>query len=212
MLLHKDETLSITRLVLPPWDTNCYLVACVTTGQALLIDAPAQPEQILAATSGLRVPTIVITHAHGDHVMALADVHSALRAAVAAHPADAPRLPVSPEVALEDGQDLAVGALKARVIHTPGHTPGSVCLLVGSHLLAGDTLFPGGPGHTSSPGELEVLLQSLAAKLFVLPDETVVYPGHGEGTTIGRERAAFERFIGRPRRPDLCGDVLWESE
>jgi hydroxyacylglutathione hydrolase len=211
MLLYKDETLSVARLVLPPWDANCYLVACAQTGQALLVDAPAQPEQILAAASGLHVATIVITHAHHDHVMALADVQSALLALVAAHPPDALRLPVPPQVMLEDGQELDFGNLRARVIHTPGHTPGSVCLLVGSHLLAGDTLFPGGPGHTNSPAELEVLLQSLATKLFVLADETVVYPGHGEGTTIGRERRAFESFIGRPRRPDLCGDILWES-
>ena len=98
-----------------------------------------------------------------------------------------------------------------RVIHTPGHTPGSVCFLVGRYLIGGDTLFPGGPGHTDTPADLQQTIRSIVQRLYVLPDATLVLPGHGDETTIGASRHEYAVFASRPHPPDLCGDVLWET-
>jgi glyoxylase-like metal-dependent hydrolase (beta-lactamase superfamily II) len=104
---------------------------------------------------------------------------------------------------------LAFGSEELQVIHTPGHTPGSICLYRDGVLLAGDTVFPGGPGHTRSPRDFEQIVESLGNKIFVLPPETEVHPGHGVTTTIGAELPQFNAFVGRPRRSDLYGDVTW---
>jgi len=102
-----------------------------------------------------------------------------------------------------------VGKVKIKVIYTPGHTPGSVCFLIQDHLFAGDTLFPGGPGRTDSPEDFQLILKSINEKLFGLPDETQVYPGHGEFTTIGKEKTEYSVFLSRKHEPGLCGDVSW---
>jgi glyoxylase-like metal-dependent hydrolase (beta-lactamase superfamily II) len=112
---------------------------------------------------------------------------------------------------LHDNDRISFGLQELVVIHTPGHTPGSVCFLAGGHLIAGDTLFPGGPGHTDTPAAFRQILDSLERRLFMLPENTLVHPGHGESTTLGRERAAFRRFLARHRDPHLCGDVCWEQ-
>jgi glyoxylase-like metal-dependent hydrolase (beta-lactamase superfamily II) len=112
---------------------------------------------------------------------------------------------------LNDGDEIFVGANKLRVLHTPGHTPGSVCFLVGNYLIAGDTLFPGGPGKTQSPDDFQRIIESITQRLFVLPDETKVYPGHGEATTIKEAKQQYEVFSTRPHDPNLCGDVVWTS-
>ncbi len=112
---------------------------------------------------------------------------------------------------LADGDELSVGEVTGRAIHTPGHTPGSTCFLVGRFLIAGDTLFPGGPGHTNSPQELQQTIQSITQRLYALPDETVILPGHGDDTTIGRSKQEYAAFASRPHPPELCGDVLWEG-
>jgi glyoxylase-like metal-dependent hydrolase (beta-lactamase superfamily II) len=98
-----------------------------------------------------------------------------------------------------------------RALHTPGHTPGSVCLLIGKHLFSGDTLFPGGPGKTGTPAAFEQIVNSIIERIFVLPDETLVYPGHGEDTILSKEKQEFAIFSGRTRPSGLCGDVLWLS-
>jgi glyoxylase-like metal-dependent hydrolase (beta-lactamase superfamily II) len=95
-------------------------------------------------------------------------------------------------------------------LHTPGHTPGSVCFLTGKFLIAGDTLFPGGPGHTRSPEDFRQILDSIIHKLLPLPDDTLIYPGHGEATILQKEKQAVLGFSARPHKRGLCGDVLWE--
>jgi hydroxyacylglutathione hydrolase len=104
---------------------------------------------------------------------------------------------------------LRVGRHFVRVVHVPGHTPGSVALRFDRRAIVGDAVFPGGPGHTDTPGALQTLLLSLQRTVFTWPDDTSLYPGHGDPTTVGDERPAFQAFLARPRPPDLCGDVTW---
>jgi glyoxylase-like metal-dependent hydrolase (beta-lactamase superfamily II) len=96
-------------------------------------------------------------------------------------------------------------------LHTPGHTPGSVCFLIANYLIAGDTIFPGGPGRTGSPADFKRILDSLTGKIFVLPDDTRVFPGHGNSTILGKERQSFAAFSEQGLDANLCGDVLWSS-
>jgi glyoxylase-like metal-dependent hydrolase (beta-lactamase superfamily II) len=209
-IVEKNGSIQIERLELGPYGANSYLLKCQKTAAAVVIDAPGETERILASLKGTRPQYILITHNHVDHIGGLRDLASALRVPVAAHPADALELPVPAEMQLKDGDLISVGALRLEVLHTPGHTPGSVCLSIDRFLIAGDTLFPGGPGHTRSPEDFRQILESITRKLLVLPDHTLVYPGHGEGTVLGKEKPAIQRFTARPQNPDLCGDVVWE--
>jgi glyoxylase-like metal-dependent hydrolase (beta-lactamase superfamily II) len=144
-----------------------------------------------------------------DHTAALAELKSALDVPLAAHAADADRLPIPADMMLADGETITFGNIRLSVIHTPGHTPGSLCFYTEGYLISGDTLFPGGPGKTGSPADFRQIVESLKNKIFVLPDNTQVFAGHGDGTVLGKEKRAFEAFSARPHDPNLCGDVLW---
>jgi glyoxylase-like metal-dependent hydrolase (beta-lactamase superfamily II) len=130
---------------------------------------------------------------------------------LAAHELDAAGLPVAPDIFLKDGDSVKVGELELKVLHLPGHSTGAVGFLIGDYLISGDTLFPGGPGATWAPDEFRQLLETITTRIYALPDETIVLPGHGEGTTIGRSKAEYAVFAAREHGPDLYGDVLWES-
>jgi hydroxyacylglutathione hydrolase len=189
--------------------TNCYLLTCPETDQALLVDPGADPEAVLALCEGAQVTRILLTHGHFDHLLALDTVRSTLGARVGVHPADATEFGIQADFELRDGMRLRVGRRYVRVIHVPGHTPGSVSLHFDRRAVTGDAVFPGGPGHTDTPEALQTLLVSLQQTVFTWPDDTLLYPGHGEPTTVGAERLAFQEFLARPRSPDLCGDVTW---
>jgi glyoxylase-like metal-dependent hydrolase (beta-lactamase superfamily II) len=146
-----------------------------------------------------------------DHTGALAQLKSALNVPLAAHAADGGRMPVAPDTLLVDGEAITFGNLRLDVLHTPGHTPGSLCFYTEGYLISGDTLFPDGPGKTGSPADFKQIVESLKSKIFVLPDDTQVFPGHGDHTVLGREKQAFETFAARPHDPNLCGDVLWSK-
>lgn len=166
---------------------NVYVLECPETHEALVVDACFDPDAIVAGLSGANVVGIVQTHAHFDHIGALVELQRRLQVPVYAHPAET--YPVDVDVALSDGDEIPFGKRRATVVFTPGHTPGGVCLLAGKHLVSGDTLFPGGPGNTrGTPQLFAQIIESITTKLLVLPDETVVYPGHGDDTTIGAER------------------------
>jgi glyoxylase-like metal-dependent hydrolase (beta-lactamase superfamily II) len=190
---------------------NAYLIQDRQSGDALLVDAPQDAEQLLDALAGGRVTRIAVTHRHPDHWVSIAALKSATGAQVVCHEAD--RAPYEQYVdgTLADGDEIEVGGLRVRVIHTPGHTPGSVCFLVSGRLVSGDTLFPGGPGRTSRPEDLQEEIRSITSRLFVLPDETVVHPGHGDDGTIGQSKREYAVFASREHAADLCGDVTWEG-
>jgi glyoxylase-like metal-dependent hydrolase (beta-lactamase superfamily II) len=189
---------TITKLSVGPMDNNAYLLTCLETGDALLIDAADDSERI-ADLLGIgpdrpRLRSIVTTHSHGDHWQALGSIAGQTGANLYAGAADAGGLPVPTDVALEQGDLVPLGASQLEAIALRGHTPGSIALLYcdptgQAHLFTGDSLFPGGPGRTTSTEAFTSLLDDLSARVFDrLPDDTWVYPGHGDDTTIGAER------------------------
>lgn len=206
----RDGKLLLIKLgPLGPVANNAYVVADAETNDALVVDAPEGGEVLAEATSGLNVRRIVITHRHRDHWAGIDALLNILDAPVYCHELD--REPYAQYIngTLADGDEVEVGSLKLRVLLTPGHTPGSICLQVGEHLLSGDTLFPGGPGRTRSNQELQQEIESITGKLYALPDTVAVYPGHGANTTIGESRQEYTVFAGKPHDAGLCGDVLW---
>jgi glyoxylase-like metal-dependent hydrolase (beta-lactamase superfamily II) len=196
---------------LGPFDNNAYLIIDPASRESIIVDAPPESERILEAARGARVSRIIITHRHGDHWAGVDVLRSATNAPVYCHAADSEPHADEVDGVLADGEEIALGEGRLRVVHTPGHTPGSICLLTGHILIAGDTLFPGGPGHGDTPDDLQQEFHSIVERLFVLPDDTAVYPGHGDGTTIGRSKREYAVFASREHPADLCGDVLWEA-
>ena len=207
----KDEHLQIERLELGFFGTNAYILTCRQTGDSVVVDAPAEANKIIERLKGTNPRYILLTHNHTDHIGALAELRSKLGIPLAAHAADAGILPSPPEIELNDGDIISFGNVKLEVLHTPGHTPGSLCFKTGKYLLSGDTIFPGGPGKTSSPANLQQIIKSITGKIFILADDTQVYPGHGDSTVIKNEKEEFAAFSSRPHNPNLCGDVLWLS-
>lgn len=189
---------SIVKVSVGPMDNNAYLVTCSQTGETLLIDAANDPAILLGLIDehAPKLSLIVTSHQHQDHWMALTEVAASTGAPTAAHRLDAEPLPVTPDQVLSGGDTLAIGALTLDVIHLRGHTPGSVALALSGpatddrvHLFTGDCLFPGGVGKTWKEGDFEQLLGDVSTRVFdVFSDTTVVYPGHGDDTSLGTER------------------------
>ncbi|MDR3271254.1 MAG: MBL fold metallo-hydrolase [Peptococcaceae bacterium] len=185
--------------------SNCYLFACDQTKKGVLIDPGDEPDKIeqWIAGSGVTIEKILLTHGHADHIGAVGALRQAWGAKVAIHQADANMLNDRSALSyfglnqtagnadeyLTDGQVLQVGNEKIQVIHTPGHTPGGVCFLTSAGLFCGDTVFAGSIGRTDFAGGSHAqLMDSIRDKLLVLPDETPIFPGHMQPSTIGREK------------------------
>jgi glyoxylase-like metal-dependent hydrolase (beta-lactamase superfamily II) len=213
--MHEQEVVRDGRLLLiklgplGPVSNNAYIVADSETNDALLLDAPEGSEALAHAAKGLSVRQAIITHRHRDHWAGIDALLKDFSVPVRCHDAD--REPYEGYVSstLADGDEVEVGSLRLRVIHTPGHTPGSICLQVGEHLLSGDTLFPGGPGRTRSNEDLRQEIESIVSSLHTLPPQVAVYPGHGANTTIAKSRDEYAVFASKPLDPNLSGDVLW---
>lgn len=208
--IHEDGDLLLTKVgPLGPYDNNAYIIADRHSGEALIVDMPAGSQAVLDAVGDLRIAGILLTHTHPDHWAEYDLVKSAVGAPVLCHPAERIMPADKIDRPLADGHEISVGGLNVRAIHTPGHTPGSTCYLAGKLLLSGDVLFPGGPGRTQTPADLRQSIASITGRLFALPDETPVLPGHGGDTTIGQSKREYAAFASRQHPPDLCGDVTW---
>ncbi len=197
--------MNILRLVLGPLETNCWLVSDGTGGPVIVIDPADEPQVILEALRGRPVSVVALTHGHFDHLAAASEVMAAAGGVLQVHAADAPWItsvsgtgaaqfgfdvtapPAGRE--LHDDDTIEAGGVSLEVLHTPGHTPGCICLLGEGHLFSGDTLFAGSVGRTDFPrGDGAALRRSIAQRLAPLADDVLVHPGHGAETTIGRER------------------------
>lgn len=201
------EMMIIKRLVVGSLSANCYIVGSESTGEGVVIDPGGDAGDIFKGIRdwGLNIKTIILTHGHSDHIAALSDIQDRTGAEVAIHTADAEFLhgrgdfstmfgisyktPGPPDRLLHEGDIIDTGDLHFSVLHTPGHTPGSICLLSDDKIFTGDTLFYRGIGTTMMPGSSRrQLIGSIQNRLMALPDNTIVYPGHGRETTIGAER------------------------
>lgn len=202
--------MQIEQIMVGSMGVCCYIVSCPDTKKAGIVDPGGDVKRILAQVehSGLEVEYIIATHGHPDHVCGNRLLKEATGAKIVMHQADADffgrpevakyfamlglEASPAPDVLVEDGDLLEIGNIKLKIIHTPGHTPGGICLLHGRHLITGDTLFAGGLGRTDFPGgSQKELMESIHTRLLILPDDTVVWPGHGYGgnqSTIGQEK------------------------
>ena len=200
---------------LGPYDNNAYIIIDEATKQSIIVDAPFESERTLEAAKDTDVQRVVVTHRHGDHWANIDLVKDATHAGVYCHDADRPPYEKKVSGTVGDGDEISVGDTRVRVIHTPGHTPGSICLLIdsvdGSILLSGDTLFPGGPGRSDSAPALQEMVQSIKSRLLPLDDAVRVYPGHGDNTTIGDAKREVAAFDAKSHPADLHGDVLWDG-
>jgi hydroxyacylglutathione hydrolase len=214
-----ESIIIVKRLVVGSLSANCYVVGDEETGEGMVIDPGGNAEEIRRAIddSGLDIKIIVLTHGHSDHIAALRDVQDRTGAEVAIHNEDADflegygsvssqfgisyRTPHPPDRLLREGDNIDIGNMEFTVIHTPGHTPGSICLLTEDKVFTGDTLFRRGIGTTLMPGSSRPqLIDSIKTRLMILPDDTIVYPGHGRETTIGAERRDNPYVTGKAGR------------
>ena len=195
--------LVITKVAVGPMSNNAYLLRCAITGEQALIDAAAEPDTLLELIGDAGLARVVTTHRHPDHWQALSAVVDATAAETVASEVDAEEIPVPTTNPVTNGARVRVGFCELEVIGLVGHTPGSIALAYDDpdgivHLFTGDSLFPGGPGRTTSPTEFESLMNDLESKVFGrFDDDTWVYPGHGNDTTIGTERPSLEDWRAR---------------
>ncbi|MGK5672635.1 MBL fold metallo-hydrolase [Micromonospora sp. URMC 106] len=197
------DALTITKMSVGPMDNNAYLLRCRATGEQVLIDAANEAPRLLDLVGDAGLASVVTTHQHMDHWVALEEVVAKTGARALVHADDAAGLPIEAET-LADGDTVPVGDCALEVIHIKGHTPGSIALLYRDpagtpHLFTGDSLFPGGVGNTDKdPQRFAALIDDVEHKLFDrLPDETWFYPGHGKDSTLGAERPALPQWRAR---------------
>lgn len=209
MNIANDKDIRIEKLTLGPYETNTYIVACQKTKESLVIDAPARASEIIVTLKDTQPKYILLTHDHYDHTGVIVSLRARLKVPLAAHELDSYQLKTPPEIYMKDGDTLKLGNLDIKVLHTPGHTPGSLCFKMGKYLFVGDTIFPGGPGHTDTPDDFKQILESISKKILRLPDDTVLLPGHGDGTTVEKAKEEYAVFVSRPHDENSYGDVTW---
>jgi hydroxyacylglutathione hydrolase len=181
-------------------EVNAYLLTCATTNEAVVIDPGLPAEKIAEQAKGLKVRYIIATHCHPGHVAGKDDLKDLVGGATALHSADAKQFLRSADRYLIDGDELEFGEFKLTVMHTPGHTPGSVCFVVANHAFVGDTLLAGGIGKQTPETDLRRQMVSIGTKLLRLPLTTALYPGHGPASSLERELAQNPIFRGAGAR------------
>ena len=177
-------------------EVNCYLVSCATTREAVVIDPGMPAEKIVEQAAGLKVKHILATHCHPGHVGGKDDVRAATGGETGLHSLDAKQFLRSADRYLVDGDELEFGEFKVQVLHTPGHTPGSVCYVIANHAFVGDTILAGGIGRQMPETDLRRQMMSIGTKLLRLPPATALYPGHGPATSLERELVQNPIFRG----------------
>ena len=188
----------IDKIVVGPYENNVFILRSKSTGDAVLVDAANEHELLLEVCRATGVRRVLTTHGHFDHIGAVTAVRDA-GIDVGIAPEDAAMLPAY-DFVIPDEDVIEVGDLRLRTIHTPGHTPGSTCFLLEGHpvVFSGDTLFPGGPGNTKfENASFDQIIESIDRRLFTLPEDDLVLPGHGLDTTIGTERPHLDEWIAR---------------
>lgn len=194
-----ESGVRIDKVVVGPYENNAYVVRCTTTGEAVLIDAANEHEMLVPLSTALGVRRVLTTHGHFDHVAAVVAARDAgLDVGIGRDDTD---MLDTYDFVIDDAEEFAVGDLRLRTIHTPGHTPGSISFLLVGHpvLFTGDTLFPGGPGTTKAHerASFEQIIESIDRRMFTLAPETRVLPGHGLDTTVGEERPHLSEWVDR---------------
>jgi len=182
----------IVRMMVGPIQANCYIVGCKKTQEAVVIDPGGEVPRIVSeiVKRKLTVRYILNTHGHWDHTEGNDELKKITKAPLLIHEGDAPQLNEPPDEFLTEGREIAFGTYTLKVIHTPGHSPGGVCLSGKGVIFTGDTLFAGSIGRTDLPGgDTNTLLESVRGKIFCLEDDVSVYPGHGPSSTVGYEKA-----------------------
>ena len=205
----EDDSITIHKIQCGPYGNNAYLLVCPETNESIIIDAPPDPGDLIEAARQTDVKSILITHNHFDHIEGLPEVSEAIGAPIGIGTADADGLPNSPDLMINDGDEITAGTIALTAIFTPGHTPGSTCFSFGPHLFTGDTLFPNGPGRSRDPQALAQLIQSITDRLFVLDQIGDFYPGHGDDGSLKTEIGKYEVFASKSHPSDLQGDVDW---
>ena len=207
----QDDAITIHKLECGPYGNNAYLVVCPKTNESILIDTPAEPDELIKLAKTTDVKAILITHNHMDHLLGFDDVTAAIQAPVGIGTHDADALSRPADILLNNGDVVSAGSVSLTAVFTPGHTPGSTCYHTDGHLFSGDTLFPGGPGKSGSPEKLKQLIESITTKLFTLGDDMNVFPGHGGDGNLQSSKEEYADFASREHPDDLYGDVLWRE-
>src|SRR5581483_9472212 len=184
--VYTEDSFSVVKVgPMGPYGNNAYILHDAEAKDSLLVDMPLDEQPLLEAiAAATQAPVLVCDK----------------------------EINIPPERIdgrLSHGQEIKVGSKRVTVLHTPGHTPGSICLRIGRSLISGDTLFQGGPGKTSAPGDLETIVRSIVTHLHPLPEETVVMPGHGPNTTIAEAKREYAEYLRHPWPADFYGDVEW---
>jgi glyoxylase-like metal-dependent hydrolase (beta-lactamase superfamily II) len=195
---YEDAGVRVEKLVVGPFENNVFVLRCKSSGEAAIVDAANEHDLLLDVSRATGVRRVLTTHGHWDHIQAVEAVRDA-GIDVGIAPEDASMLPAY-DFTIPDDDVIQVGDLRLHTIHTPGHTQGSTCFLLEGRpvLFSGDTLFPGGPGNTSLPGgDFDQIIESIDRRLFALPSDLLVLPGHGLDTTLDAERPHLQEWIDR---------------
>jgi glyoxylase-like metal-dependent hydrolase (beta-lactamase superfamily II) len=210
-VVYTEDDFSILKVgPMGPYGNNAYLLHDAGAKDALLVDMPLDEEPLLQAIAEFgNVHQILATHWHHDHWMTYDPVRKATNAPVLVGDKEIKIPEERIDKRVGHGDDVKVGSKRVTILHTPGHTPGSICLKIGRALISGDTLFQGGPGRTSAVGDLGIIVNSIVTHLLPLEEATVVMPGHGPNTTIGDAKREYAEYQKHPWPADFHGDVEW---